>query len=360
MASQPVSTRKRSSYTVEYKLKVVAWYKANGENKHATAIQFGLDRKRLREWLEKKDRLREKGVGVGKKRRKLHEGGKTLSAELDKAVIDFMLEERTMGRPVTNKDLRRKALECATEVTLLDSFKASPMCLKCWKQRNRVSLRCGTNDAQKVPEDYHSQIWNFRAQVMKAHLKYDLASFEIVNMDQTMCRFDMVPRNTNDIKGTRTVRIMYTRANKKGFTVALAAKGNGEKLPALVIFKERNGELGPRIRMQLTILRNVRVKASQNGWTTTSLYHWWIRAVYRPDPFNNLERRRLLVVDRYRPHTSETSPVILSNECNSDMILIPAGCTSLVQPMDVSVNLPFNVKMQEQWVHWFRNHDDLT
>ena len=100
---------------------------------------------------------------------------------------------------------------------------------------------------QKVPEDYYSQIWNFRAQVMKAHMKHDLASFEIVNMDQTMCRFGMVPRHTNDIRGTRTVRIIHTRANKKGFTVALAAKGNGEKLPALVIFKEGNGELGPRV-----------------------------------------------------------------------------------------------------------------
>ena len=32
---------------------------------------------------------------------------------------------------------------------------------------NRVSLRCGINDAQKVPEDYHSRIFNFRAQLTK-------------------------------------------------------------------------------------------------------------------------------------------------------------------------------------------------
>lgn len=29
--------RKRTSYIVEYKLKVIAWYKENGENKHAMA-----------------------------------------------------------------------------------------------------------------------------------------------------------------------------------------------------------------------------------------------------------------------------------------------------------------------------------
>ena len=88
----------------------------------------------------------------------------------------------------------------------------------------------------------------------------------------------------------------------------MAAKGNGEKLPALVIFKERNGELGPRVRAQLRIPSNIRVKASPNGWMTAALYHWWLRCMYRPDPYNNLERRRLLVVDRYRPHMTEVRP----------------------------------------------------
>ena len=37
---------------MEYKLGVISWYQKNGENKHATARNFGIGRKRLREWLE--------------------------------------------------------------------------------------------------------------------------------------------------------------------------------------------------------------------------------------------------------------------------------------------------------------------
>lgn len=37
-----------------------------------------------------------------------------------------------------------------------------------------------------------------------------------------------------------------TRAEKKGFTVVLAATAAGEKLPAVVIFKECSGLLGAR------------------------------------------------------------------------------------------------------------------
>ena len=237
MATPDGKKNRQASYTVEFKIKVISWYKENGENKHETSRRFGIDRKRVREWVDKEDQLRGSRVGAEKKKRKVNGGKPPLSAELDKQVLDFLIEERVAGRPVMNRDLTRKALQVATELALPDTFKASPMWLKRWKKRNQVSLRCGTNDAQKVPEDYHAQIWNFRAQIIRSHLRHDLAKFEVVNMDQTMCRFDMVPTRTNDIRGTRRIRITHTRANKKGFTVALAAKGNGEKLPALVIFK---------------------------------------------------------------------------------------------------------------------------
>ena len=119
-------------------------------------------------------------------------------------------------------------------------------------------------------------------------------------------------------------------------------------------------DLESALSSQLQIPSIVRVKASQNGWMTADLYHWWLWCLYRPDLVNNLERHRLLLVDHYRPHISEPSKKILTQECNSDLIMILAGCTSLVQPMDVSVKRPFKVKMQEKWLAWFRQVPELT
>ena len=56
---------------MEYTLGVITWYRENGENKHATARNFGIGRKRLREWLEYEDRLRDNRVGAAKKKRNL-------------------------------------------------------------------------------------------------------------------------------------------------------------------------------------------------------------------------------------------------------------------------------------------------
>eukprot|EP00117_Sycon_ciliatum_P023342 scpid74092/ scgid19870/ len=98
---------------------------------------------------------------------------------------------------------------------------------------------------------------------------------------QTMSRFDTVPSRTNETVGARTVRISSTKATTEGFTVALAANGAGEKLPALVIFKERDGVLGRRVRQQLTTPANVVATASANGWMTSDLYTRWLKNVFK-------------------------------------------------------------------------------
>ena len=285
-----------------------------------------------------------------------------MSPELDTAVFDYLVEERAVGRPVSNKDLRHKALELSQSgnftVTVPSTFKASAMWLKRWKRRRGVSLRCSTSDAQKVPSDYENVLHGFRESIIQSHLKHSLSPSQIVNMDQTMCHFDMVPSRTNDIIGTRSVRISSTKATKKGFTVALAASGSGEKLPAMIIFKERGGQLGPRVKQSLVIPSNVRVNASKNGWMTAELYHWWLQHIYKPMT-SSRSCHHLLLVDNYRPHLTPQSQEIV-HKCDSDLIFIPPGCTPLVQPMDVSVNRPFKSRMEELWVAWFRHHTATT
>ena len=129
---------------------MIRWYRDNGENKHAAARHFGIDRKRLREWLEK-DQLRENGVGAAKKKRKMNAGKKLLLLELDRELLDKggAPKERVACRAVMNKDLCKKAQEIASEIGLPDTFKASPMWLKRWKRSNHISLRCETNDAAR-------------------------------------------------------------------------------------------------------------------------------------------------------------------------------------------------------------------
>lgn len=76
-------------------------------------------------------------------------------------------------------------------------------------------------------------------------------------------RFDQPQGYTNNIGGECHIRIATTGAHKKGFTVALCATADGQKLPAYIIFKERGGELGKRVKAKLTYPHNVRVTATK-------------------------------------------------------------------------------------------------
>ena len=104
-----------------------------------------------------------------------------------------------------------------------------------------------------VPADYAELIQELRASIIRIWKAKDTSLSHIINMDQIMCRIDMPSTRTNDVRGRRTIWIKMTKAEKKGLTVTLAATASGENFPAVIIFKERSGILGERIKKGLSI-----------------------------------------------------------------------------------------------------------
>ena len=216
-------------------------------------------------------------------------------------------------------------------------------------------MQCGTNSSQKVPAGYAELMQHFRASIIKFRKAKNITPSKLVNMDHTMCRFDMPGTRTNNVRGSNTIRIKTTMAEKNGFTVALAATAAGEKLPAVIVFKERKGVLGERVRQKIHIPSNVHVQASTNGWMTVEEYHRWLVPVYRKEG-----DRHLLIVFSYKPHKSEDSVRVAKERCNSDVLIIPGGCTSIVQPMDKCINKPFKESMRGSWQTWMLQDRTLT
>ena len=248
MVSLFMMANRVSSYKVEFKIQAVEWLRSHSRNISGAAWEFGVDRKRIREWDQQYSRLLQHNVGSAKKKRKMHPGRPPMSSELDKAVFDFLEDERSEGRVVTNKMLLRRAREIAGGMGITERFKASDMWLRCWKRRFGVGMRAGTNASQRVPSDFVEQLQDFRRSVIKGRKAHKIEPADISNMDQTMVRFDMPRGKTNNVRGQKDIRIKTTKAEKKGFTVALATTAAGEKLPAVIFFKEKGGVLGSRVR----------------------------------------------------------------------------------------------------------------
>lgn len=107
-----------------------------------------------------------------KKKRKLHGG-----------VYEYLEDERSEGRAVTNISLQEKAREVAASMSLV-GFAASPMWLWRRKRRWNIGRRQATNCSQKVPADYKEQLAHFERVVVRVRELYTLS--HIANMDQTM------------------------------------------------------------------------------------------------------------------------------------------------------------------------------
>ena len=275
-----------------------------------------------------------------------------MNEDLDQQVLLYLQEERDAGRPVSNEALMEKARALARGVEGVEGvdpeFKASAGWLKRWKKRNNVGIRRGTNEAQKLPEDYGVVVKDFVNGVHRKRVTHDYANCHIGNMDQTMARFDMAPNYTNNVRGERDVRIATAGGAKRGFTVALTATADGNKRPAYVVLKEPSGKIPPRVLQNLQIPRNIRLVATRNGWMTGTNIQDWVARIWGP---NTDDARRLLILDQARIHTMQTTKDLIAT-LDTDLMFVPAGCTSIVQPADVSWNKPFKQAMRREWIVW--------
>ena len=145
------------AYTLDFKLAVVDWFHSHSASYRGAARQFGIDRKMVRDWVERKESLRTAVSHYGPNKKKLHHGRKPFSLDLDKAVFDYLVQERAEGRCVLDKQLTRKALEFSHCLGLDSNFKATSQWLKRWKRRVKVTFKDGSNDydpdAEIIEED---------------------------------------------------------------------------------------------------------------------------------------------------------------------------------------------------------------
>ena len=57
----------------------------------------------------------------------------------------------------------------------------------------------------------------------------------------------------------------------------------------------------------------------------------------------------MLIIDSYKPHHTEDSVKKVKDSCNSDVIIIPGGCTSIVPPIDRCTNRAFKEYVRASW-----------
>ena len=263
------------------------------------------------------------------------------------------------GLPVTGDITREKANEVARARNIwIHVFNASHGWVDRFMRRKGLFLRCRTAICQKLPADFEEKLVNFQWHVIMLRKTGNFLMGQIGNMDKTPIWLDM-PRNyIVEQKGAKQVPIWTSGCEKQCITVMLGITADGHKLPPFLIFKRKTPPKTPKNAKLFPT--DVLIQHQENGWMMHELMLDWLENVWGRRPRALLNLSSMLCLDTFWGHlTDEIKNKI--HRLKSELVVIPVGMTSVLQPLDVSVSKPFKAWLSEQYDHRISDHDwELT
>lgn len=265
------------------------------------------------------------------------------------------------------EELKKKSKEPGNEKLVKykdSSFSASNGWFRRFKRRNRISRRVCTHTAQKLCDNYAEEIHKFLGRVtkqryylLKLYIKYlrmEIEHFKargdkkllIFNMDEVPVYYDMCRNKTYHFSGDRSVSIIRTNGQKKRLTVCLAVSSDGKKLPPYVIFKKKS-------KVNYPYLKSIVATSNENGWITEKLMEDWHTRIWKNTKLES-SQLKMLILDKCSSHQKESVRKAITDE-GSYIDFIPAGCTSLCQPLDLVINKPFKDSLRRLYEDWMKN-----
>lgn len=150
----------------------------------------------------------------------------------------------------------------------------------------------------------------------------------IWNLDESGFPSDPSRWKTIGPVGCKTVRVSCG-SNRENTTVLAVCCANGEALDPLIVFRGKNIMSNWRGD---EVLPKTYYAVSESGWMTTSIFHNWFEKFV--DETKHI-RPLLLIFDGHLTHMSVLTIELAMKE-NITLLKLPAHCTDVLQPLDVS------------------------
>ena len=163
---------------------------------------------------------------------------------------------------------------------------------------------------------------------------------QMANADEMAIYLDMPPNYKLEKKGVKDVLLKTTGCEKHRLTVMLAATADGRKLPPLLILKRKT------LPKSEAFPKEVIVRAHEKGWMTEKLMLEWLKIVWGRRTRAFFNQLSMLVLHAFKGHLTDTVKNQL-RKMNTELVVIPSGMISVLQPMDVSINKPFKDRLRQ-------------
>ena len=329
---------KRLSYTIKFEREVIQCAEDKG-NRKAAAV-FGVDENNVRLWQRHKAAI----SGCEASGIKFTGPKKGRFPEIDDAVFMFFQERCKTGLFVSYDLLREEAIKKARSLRIPHScFKASKGWVIRFMRQMGLALRRRMMICQKLPKDFEQKLLNYHWYITKLRKTGNFLMGQMANTDETAIYLDMSPNYTLEQKGVKELLLKTTGCEKLHLTVMLAATADGRKLPPLLILKRKT------LPKSEAFLKDILVRAQEKGWMMEELILEWLKIVWGRRPRAFLNQPSMLVLDAFKGHLSDSMKNQLC-KMKTELVVIPGGMTSVLQPMDVSINKPFKDRLRQQYL----------
>lgn len=324
---------KRQAYEAQFKLQAISYAVLNGNR--AAAKEFHINESMVRKWRKQESELRQ-----AKETKQSFRGNKARWPQLEDRLEDWIVEERAAGRSVSTVAIRLKATAMAQDLNI-QHFQGGPSWCFRFMKRRRLSIRQRTAAAQQLPEDYDEKLSVFRRHCCNKMADRNVPPHRVTSMDELPLTFHVPMKRTAD-----DVEAGAMTQDAPVFSVVLGCHGNGQKLPPMVILKRKTL---PKEAFPAGVV----VRANQTGRMDEQDMGAWLREVYvqRPDGHSHAAPS-LLVCASTHAHLAAATAENRAELLSSELVIIPAGLTKELQPLEMGVARAFKGKLRAAWERW--------
>ena len=322
---------------------------------------YQIPRRTISDWVRKKEEIEQVGKNSAVKKREegLGYSQRVLWPELEDRLYREFIERRKAGRIVKQEWFRIQSAFFFRSIypnVNPTIFSFSNRWFRGFLSRHRISLRSITKTAQKLPEDYRILVINWLrfnrrnsqprvACFWEVSLQHPVGRYElsnICNLDETPIPFDFLDGKTYNSICEKTIWAKESKSGwgKRQASLVLCIFGDGiPRIPPMIIFHGTGQRLGNEKQQYDP---RVLVEYNPTAYMNESLFERYITNHLLPVLGG---WPTLFAMDLMGSHKTPTILDLLS-KFNVTPSFIPAGCTSLVQPLDVSVNKPLKDRLR--------------
>ncbi|NWT63368.1 POGZ protein, partial [Erythrocercus mccallii] len=263
--------------------------------------------------------------------------GKYLSLEAEEKLAEWVLTQREQQLPVNEETLFQKATKIGR--SLDGGFKISYEWAVRFMLRHHLSTHTRRGVSHPLPKEIQGNAGAFIEFVQRQIHAQELPCSMIAAVDEISLFLDAEILGNDE---RRKENALQTVGNGEPWCeLVLTVLADGSVLPALVISR---GHLPSPAAIPDSIL----LESKENGCDDDEIMELWAARVWRKHAECRGSSKGMLVLDCHRTHLSEEVLAVLS-AAGTLPAVIPAGCSSRIQPLDVCVKRSLKNFLQKKW-----------